>query len=290
MNITLFDGQVAATALLQGVVALLFIGGLWFALDKFTRFDDFHEIMVKHNWAYLVQRAGILIGQTLGIASCFTFTGRWGSIGGMAMGAAWVTFIILVAYPIVDRALGRATKPQEANEDGMSVSLIKGAAHVTIGLVLAGALSGASPDIATAIAATAVFTALGLAAVVGSLYIHTRGLKYDLIGEARNGEMGASFELAGALIAVGILLRNAIAGDFVGWVAGLAGFGITFGVSLILLYAYRVIAGKVVFRHCTVNGAQRKDAVGPAVLLAILLPVTALLVSYVVIPIAGILA
>lgn len=290
MNLTGFDVQIATTILLQGLLALVFIGGLWALVDKFTHFNDYAEIVVNKNWRYLVQRLGMLVAQTTGILACFSLSGKWSSIWVMTLGAAWVTIVMLLIYFLIERVLGRRTRQQDSHMDNMGVSLAKASAYLVVGFVLNGSLSGSAPDATTAIAATVTFTVLGLVSVPVGVYLHNRGLKYNLTEETREGKLPAALELSGILLALGILLRNAIAGDFVGWTPGLVGFGITLGIGWLLLYAYRVIADKVVFHHCNVNNAQRGDAVGVAALLAALLPIIALIVSMVVTPIAGILA
>ena len=290
MNITLFDAQIAGTALVQGLVALAFVGALWWMIDKFTHFNDSEEILVNQNWRYLTQRVGLVAAQVAGVMACFSYSGRWSSVGVMTLGSLWVMLVLLVLYPLIERSFGRKAKLQEAHMDNMGISLDKAAAYVAAGLVLNGSLSGAAPNTATAISATLVFTVLGLVALRVGVYVHNRGLKYDLVAEAREGKMPAAFELAGVLVALGILLRNAIAGDFVGWVPGLIAFEVTLGISLALLYIYRVVADKFIFSHCTVNGAQREEAVMPSAVLALILPVTALVVSMVVTPLVGILA
>ncbi|HET9411255.1 MAG TPA: DUF350 domain-containing protein, partial [Candidatus Saccharimonadales bacterium] len=225
MTITLFDAQVAGTVLIQGLLALMFIGGLWYAIDKLTHFDDYREIVVERNWRYLVQRLGLTGGQTAGVLACFNLSGTWSGVGAMALGGLWVTLIMLLAYPFIERTVGHRAKFQEAHMNNMGVSLAKAAAYLTVGLVLNGSLSGNAPNITTAIAATVAFSALGLVSVPIGVWLHNRGLKYDLTGETREDKLPAALELAGTLLALGIILRNAIAGDFTGWAPGLIGFG-----------------------------------------------------------------
>jgi hypothetical protein len=307
MNLTLHDGQLALTLIIQGIVAVLFVGGLWFAINRFTAFDDHYEIRTKKNWVYLTQRYGMLIAAVIGIGGSFNTSGRWSSIGMMTLGAAWVTLVLLSLYPFIERMLSRTSNPHEAYLDDMPVSVSKAAAYVTVGMVLLGALSGSSPDGTTAIAATIAFTVMGLAVVPFALFVHFRGLTRmrvralnqqetatsekpkSILMEAREGNRRAAFELSGVLVALGILLRNAIAGDFIGWWQGIVSFVIAFGMSLVLLYVYRVIVDKLIFRKVSVDEAQAVDMEGPAVLLALLLPITAYIVSKVVTPIAGVL-
>lgn len=311
MNLTLADGQLVITMLVQGIIAFLFLGGLWFIVDKFTRFNDYEQI-ASNNWSYLIQRYGMLIAVTLGVLASFNYSGRWSSIGMMALGCAWTTVTILFVYPIIERALG-TTNSHEVYTDPTMVSITKAAAYFAVGKVVEGSLSGGSPDGATAIAATVAFTIAGVIMLPLLIFVHLRGLKRNhtrgalkrqasselegeagksksILLEAREGNLKAGFELAGVLVALGFLLSNAIAGDFVGWVPGFASFGIMLGISWLLLYAYRALGDKLVFRHASVNGAQAQQSEGPAVFLALLLPIVALVVGKMAMAIAGILA
>ncbi|HYG83290.1 MAG TPA: hypothetical protein VD907_00230 [Verrucomicrobiae bacterium] len=283
------DAAAAVSFLLQTALAILIVGGLWLVLNRITSFNDHHEIMVRRNWPYLVQRLGVLLAHIIGATACFDFSGRISGVFVAFMGLLWVTVVLVVAYLVIERYLGRTPRLHDAHKDNMGISITKAAAFVMVGLILNGALSGSTPSTEIAISATVTFTALGLIAAFGGVKLRNLREHQNLLAASRSGKLAASFELTGVLLAMGILLRNAIAGDFVSWSAALIGFGLTFVISMVLLYPLRAISNRVIFHYCSVSEAQREDAEVPAAAMAGVLVGVAVLVSSIVTPIVNLL-
>ncbi|MEV4759578.1 DUF350 domain-containing protein [Micromonospora sp. NPDC049559] len=275
-----------AIGLVEIVVFVGYLAGFWKLLNVITSgFDDHEEIFVHGNWAYLVQRLGITAGQATGMLSSMGLhePNRWSDVGLLALSGAWVALLLLAVHPVIDRIVGgEVRRPDDARAYELSAGLVKAAFYVAFGFVVNGSLSGSAPDWPTALAATAVFTLLGGALLVGCYFLVDLVNPFPMRAGVREGRLACALEAAGSLVALGLVMRNAIAGDFVGWGPALAGFAATAVAGLAVLYATRWLVDRLVLTHSTMRQVHEADQVPAAALLAAFLPLAALPVTAVV--------
>jgi len=272
--------------LVEVLVFIGFLAGLWQLLNVITRsFDDHGEILVRGNWAYLVQRLGITVAQAVGMLSAIGLNApnRWSDVGWLAVAGTWVLLLLLAVHPVIDKAIGRQVqRPDQMRSDDLAVSMVKAAFYVAFGFVVNGSLSGSAPNWPTALVATLVFTVLGGALLVGCYLLVDLVNPFPIREGVREGRLASSLEAAGVLVALGMIMRNAIAGDFVGWGPALVGFAVTAIAGLLVLYATRWLFDKLVLTQSTIREVHESNRVTAAALLAAFLPVTALPVTAVV--------
>ncbi len=286
MSVTAENLNSFGIGLVEVVIFIGFLAALWQLLNAMTRsFDDHNEIFVRGNWAYLIQRLGITAAQAIGMFSSIGISApnRWSDVGWLAIAGVWVLLLLLAVHPVIDRTVGRhVTPPGEARSDHLAVSVVKAAFYVAFGLVVDGALSGSAPDLFTAVTATLVFTVLGGALLIGGYVLVDLANPFPVREGVREGRLASSFEAAGVLVALGMIMRNAIAGDFVGWVPALVGFAITAVAGLLVLYVTRWVFDKLVLTQSTIREVHESNRVTAAALLAAFLPLVALPVTAVV--------
>ncbi len=286
MSITVENLVSFGIGLVEVLVFIGFLAALWKLLNVITRsFDDHGEIFVRGNWAYLVQRLGIAVAQAIGMLSSIGIhtPNRWSDLGWLAVAGAWVFILLLAVHPVIDQTVGRhVQRPDDARSDVLAVSVVKAAFYVAFGFVVNGSLTGSAPNWPTAVAATLVFTVLGGALLVGGYVLVDVANPFPLREGVRVGRLTSSLEAAGVLVALGLIMRNAIAGDFVGWVPALTGFGATAAAGLLVLYATRWVFDKLVLTQSTIREVHESDRVTAAALLAAFLPLVAMPVTAVV--------
>ena len=286
MSVTAENLSSFGIGLVEVLVFIGFLAGLWQLLNVITRsFDDHGEILVRGNWAYLVQRLGITVAQAVGMLSAIGLNApnRWSDVGWLAVAGTWVLLLLLAVHPVIDKAIGRQVqRPDQMRSDDLAVSMVKAAFYVAFGFVVNGSLSGSAPNWPTALVATLVFTVLGGALLVGCYLLVDLVNPFPIREGVREGRLASSLEAAGVLVALGMIMRNAIAGDFVGWGPALVGFAVTAIAGLLVLYATRWLFDKLVLTQSTIREVHESNRVTAAALLAAFLPVTALPVTAVV--------
>ncbi|GAA2515265.1 DUF350 domain-containing protein [Pilimelia columellifera] len=272
--------------LLKVLVFLGFLVALWKILNLVTRsFDDHAEIFERGNWGYLIQRLGITAAQAAGMVPLLGVVDRhhWSDLGWLAVGGSWVALLLLVAHPVIDRTVALAARKVEAaREDDIALSMVKATFYLAFGFVVNGSMTGSAPNWGTAAASVVVFTILGAVLLVGGYLLLDAVSRISLRKGVAQGRLAPSFEAAGVLIALGLIIRNAIAGDFTSWGAALSGFAFTAVAALVVVWATRWVFDAVMLTGSTIREVHESNHVIAAAMLAAFLPLVALPVTAVV--------
>jgi uncharacterized membrane protein YjfL (UPF0719 family) len=141
---------------------------------------------------------------------------------------------------LIFRGIARAADPSE--DDNISLALGKAGVSVATGLVLRGAMA----DPTAGILACVAWFFVGQALMVLAVLFYCRLTPYDDLAEIRRRNLAASFPIVGILLAVGLVVEAAIAtkgnGELLPTVLHVGKF---LGVSLVLVYVFRLIASRV---------------------------------------------
>ena len=226
-----------ALAGLKILIVVAFLVLLWVVIDRITSFDDERELFQRRNMGYAVVRISIVAAQAIALLPLIgTVSGTfWSDIGPLLAWGAATTAVLLALNWVFDATIHRSGGMDALSTGSMSDAIAKGAFYVASGLIFNAALSGTAPTLGQAIAASVVFSVLGFVALV---------LGYALMGligpfrrrkQLGTDNLAASIISAGVVVGLGFILRLAIAGDFTGWGAGLAGFLVTFVLGYVAL-------------------------------------------------------
>lgn len=273
----------AAASLLLALVAGAL---LWITHNRLTRFDDRQVLFTDGNVAYLVQRAALVLA--FGIAALPTITRtaedhRWYGLVGQAMELVWVFVALLLVRYLVDFVvLLRVDNTEELLKGNVALGVVEAGFYVGFGFVLNGSLTGASATVAQGLASTVVFGLLGLAVVIGTYWLHELVTPWHLRNDIRGGKLTAAYEAAGVLTAVGIVVREGVAGDFTGWGAGLVAFSATAIVAVATLYVFRWLANRLILRGLPIREIQDRDLAGASAFSAVIMVMVAVSVAAVV--------
>ncbi|MDN5871829.1 MAG: DUF350 domain-containing protein [Nitrococcus sp.] len=129
------------------------------------------------------------------------------------------------------------------------------ASYVASGLVVAGAIHGEGGGIITAL----VFFALGQAALVIFTWVYDWIAPYSLHEEIERDNVAAGVGFAGALIGIGLIVMDAVSGDFIGWVQNLTVFVVEFAVVVVFLVLVRLFFDRVVLSGADLNREIAQD-------------------------------
>lgn len=276
----------ATIAVLQVIIVVVGVGGGWWLVNLLTDFDDHAELWVANNWGYLAQRAGLVLAQIIGVSSLLgQDLGDWGSLSWVAGGLVWATLLAGAGFWVTDWLVlrGSAARLHELNRAPLSVGLVKLGFCVGLGLIVRATFVGEAPDLGTALASILVFTAAGVAGLVLASHLHSLVSREQLRRRVVAGGLTEALESMAVLVAVGLILHGAIAGDFTTWTDSLTGFGVALGVAYLGLYLARyVIDWFILTGACTLRTIHAEQQRGAAVLLAFLLVMVAVPVSAVV--------
>ncbi len=226
-------------------VFLLFLIGK-FVYDKLhPRFVLREELVEKDNLAVALAIGGYYLGLII-------------ALGGVLSGesAGWledlidifyygIASIILLNFSIFlnDRViLSRFDNTKEIIDDqNTGTGIIEAANHIAVGLVIYGAMSGEGGDLLTA----ATFWILGQAVLIIAGIVYNKMTPFDIHAEIEKDNVAVGVAFAGALIAIGNVIRIGASGDFIDWQTNLSVFFGFVIFGLVMLPILRIATDKL---------------------------------------------
>ena len=238
------DQIVAGFVYLVVVLGLLAVGK-WVYDGLHRRFVLRVELLEKNNLALAVTVAGYYLGLVVvlgGVVSGPASVSLLDDVIGLAIYGGLAIVLLNLSAWVNDRLVfSRFDNEREIVEDrNVGVGILEGANYVAVGLITAGAMSGAGgllPGLA--------FWVTGLAALVVAGVLYDRITSYDLHDQIERNNVAVALAFAGVLVGFGNVIRLAGEGDFVSWNESMAEFGYYLAVGLILLPLVRLFADKV---------------------------------------------
>lgn len=237
------DQLVTGLIYLVCVLILFLIGKLVF--DQLHRRWSLRDQLIEEdNTALAIAVTGYYFGLVL-------------ALGGILSGEAthWVDdvidiffygllsiFLLNLSSWINDRViLSSFSNEKEIIEDrNVGTGLIEAGNHIAVGLIVWGAVSGEG-DLITA----AAFWILGQAALILGGLVYNWITPFDIHAEIERGNVAVGAAFAGVLIALGNIVRVAIAGDFISWEVNLMRLGTFAAFGFVLLPLLRTATDKL---------------------------------------------
>lgn len=239
------------------LVVLLFIGKL--INDLLTPFDDDKVLTEDDNTSFGISRGGyyagiviVFLGATIGplpIRELFSSTGAWlGAVGMDALAASAYALAGILALNasryITDKVIMPKFSMQKEiiTDKNIGAGAIMFGSYIATALTIAAAINGQGGGPLTAL----VFFALGQVALVVFSKVYQWITPFDLHAEIERDNVAAGIAFGGTMIAVGLLVSNAVKGDFVDWGENLLNYAIVLGVGLPLLVVIRFVTDKLI--------------------------------------------
>lgn len=253
----LFDETLRILAYI-GVYAVLFMLAKQLN-DLLTPYKLIEELAVKDNPAigisltgYLLATAVIFVGPLLGpttdlVSDLITVAGY--SLLGLI-------FLNLSRWTLDKLVFHKFCNVKAIVEDrNTGMAAVRFGVYVATGLIAAGSLNGEGGGVGTAVA----FFVLGQAALIVFARIYDMTTPYDLQKEIEAGNTAAGVAFGGTILALGIILARAVAGDFIGWTENLILFAEVVVIGIVILQVVRVLMDKLVLPGHDLNHEIAKD-------------------------------
>lgn len=125
----------------------------------------------------------------------------------------------------------------QLNGRNTAAALVVAGVYIATSLTYSGTLSGNGGNFWTFL----LFFLLGQLALLGITYAFRWLTTYDDVQEIAAGNMAAALALTGVLIAVGLIVRRAVTGDYAGFWPSLGGFVQALGLVLVLYPVRQVL-------------------------------------------------
>jgi uncharacterized membrane protein YjfL (UPF0719 family) len=177
--------------------------------------------------------------------------GFWLDLAAFVGDGAMIVLALIAAQKINDWCIVPRVHNDSAVAAGnTAVGLTEFGSYVATGLIAS--VSFGDGDIGRQ--AALVFFALGQVALLAIFWVQELLLPGSFVEKVGRGSTGAGVAVAGVLIALGVILRQSIAGPFLGWPASLAGFALYAAVGIVLLTIFQEV-----FNSCLVRRLRIED-------------------------------
>lgn len=247
-------------AYLGAVLVLLLIARLF--KDLLTPYKMTEQLTVKDNPAVGMSVAGYYVGVLIVCVGPLRTPGKletpwWMDLLSMC---AWVLFGILLLNAsriLVDKVvLSRFSTVKEIIEDkNVGTGAVELGTYIASGLIVSSSLQGQGGGVHTALA----FFALGQVGLIVYGRIYMAVCRYDVHDEIEKDNVAAGVAFGLNLVAMGVVMVGAIAGDFKSWAHNLTKFGLIWVLGTVLLLALRWLVDLVLVPGAKVDQEIQQD-------------------------------
>jgi len=242
--------MIIVDAILATLVYLL-VGFLLFFIGKIS-YQLIHrninikdELVFKDNLAFAVAHTGYFIGLLIALGGALMGESHGFLLDGVYMLMYGILAIVLLNLSVLvnDKIILRkfSVYKEICEDQNVGTGVVEGASAIATGLVILGSLYGEGGGILTAIA----YWVIGQLLLLLTIFVYNWITPYDIHEHIEKDNIAVGIGSAGALIAIGNLIRYALMHDFESWYITLENVGIDVAIGLVFLPVARLVADKI---------------------------------------------
>ncbi len=243
---------------LVGLLTMLFLYMVFFLFAKWLKgvtspYNLDKELTERDNFAMALSTGGYFIGFTALFIGTISGPSSAVHIDLLNVGAYALGGLLLLnlSRVINDKLVLRhfSTLKEIVEDKNPGTGVVQGAAYVATGLIMAGSLHGTGGGPHTALA----FFVIGQLALILFAFVYDKLTPYSIHKEIEADNTAAGLGFAGGIIAIGIIMMEAVSGNFVGWQENLTPIVYNLGAILVLLVVVRLFFDKLVISKSNLN-------------------------------------
>lgn len=277
--------QVVTGVIYLVAVFIIIILAKWAYDLLHRRFVLKDELLQRDNFALSLAVIGYYFGIVLAIGGILEgpSAGWLDDVIDIVFYGFWAIVLLNFSGFVNDRIiLFKFDNQKEIIDDrNAGTGIIEAANYIAIGLIISGAISGEGGDLMTA----GAFWIFGQAVLIIASKIYNAITPFDIHDEIEKDNVAVGVAFAGVLVALGIILRTATAGDFISWPENLSQFAVYVIFGLVLLPVIRLLTDKLLLPGEKLTDElvnQEKPNVGAGAIEAFSYIAAALMVSWVI--------
>ena len=259
MNMTYIDAILTTVVYLGSSFVLFFIGKYLYQL--FHRgYNVREELVEKDNLAFALAHTGyfigliaaiggVMIGETAGLLTDLLYIFGYGIISLVLLNLS-----IIINDKIILRKFSVRKEICEDQNEG--TGLLEGASSIATGLIIMGSVYGEGGGIDTLL----IYWLVGQILLIATSFVYNWITPFDVHEQIEKDNVAVGVAMAGAIIAIGNLIRHGLMHDFEDWWTTAEYIGIDFGIGLAFLPIARVIADKILLKSWATPPARRPIA------------------------------
>ncbi|RUT78061.1 DUF350 domain-containing protein [Ancylomarina longa] len=236
-------------------VVYLMVAFVIFLIGKFVyqllhpSFKVRDELVKKDNFAFALSHVGYYVGLLLAIGSAIVgpSNGLVTDVVDIAVYGVLAIVLLNCSIFLSDLLMLRnfSIRKEIIEDQNAGTGVVEGAVSVASGLIIFGAVSGESGGLLFGILTAVVFWAFGQLALIITTRFYNWITPYNIHEHIEKDNVAVGIGFAGAVIAIGNLIRFGLTGDFQGWLPSFTETSFELLVGLILLPVMRLVTDKI---------------------------------------------
>jgi uncharacterized membrane protein YjfL (UPF0719 family) len=244
MNMTYIDAILTTVVYLGSSFALFFIGKYLYQI--FHRgYNVKEELVEKDNLAFALAHTGYFIGLVLAIGGIMMGETEGLLIDLMYIGIYGIMALILLNLSIIinDKIILRkfSVKKEITEDQNAGTGILEGASSVATGLIIMGSIYGEGGGIDTVL----IYWVVGQVLLILTAYLYNWITPFDVHEHIEKDNVAVGVAMAGAIIAIGNMIRHGLMHDFESWYITVESIAIDTGIGLVFIPIARLIADKI---------------------------------------------
>jgi len=241
---TYIDAILTTVVYLGSSFVLFFIGKYLYQL--FHRgYNVREELVEKDNLAFALAHTGYFIGIILAIGGVMM-----GETAGLLMdllyiGVYGIISLILLNLSIIinDKIILRkfSVRKEICEDQNAGTGVLEGASSIATGLIIMGSVYGEGGWIDTVL----IYWVIGQVLLILTAYVYNWITPFNVHEHIEKDNVAVGVAMAGAIIAIGNLVRHGLMHDFESWYVTAEYIAIDAGIGLIFLPIARFVADKI---------------------------------------------
>lgn len=237
------DNIMSTLTYLGASFVLFFFGKVLYQLFH-SKINVQSELVEKDNFAFSLAHTGYFVGLLFVIGSVMLGDSQGLWLDMIAIGSYGIVAIILLNVSVIinDKLILRhfSVRKEIIEDQNAGTGVVEGAMAVATGLIIMGSVYGDGSWLTLF-----VYWVIGQLLLILTLWVYDLITPYKIHEEIEKDNVAVGVGAAGAMIAIGNLIRFALMHDFVSWMDTLQNVGIDVLIGLVFLPAARYISDKI---------------------------------------------
>ncbi len=209
------------------------------------------ELVDKDNTAFIISYAGYFAGLVITVAGVFLgpSSGFYEDIIDIIIYGNLGIIMLFFASVVNDKIILRkfSIYKEIIEDQSPATGVVLAASYISSGIVLMGAISGEGGNVLTAI----VYWIIGQFALILFTLLYEKMARFDVHKEIERDNTAAGVAFAGIMVAVSLLVNEALMGDFESWIITTEKIGTDLALGVVFLPLTRFALEKILLRKRT---------------------------------------
>ena len=244
----IIDGLLATLVYLAASFILFLVGKVIYQLFH-PKIKVGWELVENDNLAFAVSYVGYFIGLLLAIGAAVMGESQGLLVDLENIGIYGLLAILLLNFSIIinDKLILRkfSVKKEILEDKNVGTGVVEGANAVATGLIILGAIHGDGFGEGGPIVTALLYWVIGQVLLFITSLVYNMITPYDIHEHIEKDNVAVGIGFAGAMVAIGNLVRFALMHDFESWDITLENVGLDVGIGLIFLPIVRTITDKL---------------------------------------------